>query len=1048
MNICFAIGLALISLGEIPATEQDWNISQGWLTFPHALDTGKGNSLTVYVEPLGTLPDGVTICSVDVPEPGVVRGTYRFEEIEIVDQYEPIPELGKHALRRSVRVRNVGKRTLFLNGIVLWFSPILNEASSRWSPRYPFRMIAFSPPRLLCLAGWSEKEDHYFVDDPEKGIGLAISCAWRLEPGEESQTGAAEVWIGDSSSPDAFRREARRWYGVHGFQDPLVYPDWLQHGILYEASAGGHIDSRFSDVGGFRAFSHQMDYLTDLGVNVLWLNAVHEHKTPPDPVNGGWNLYDPLDFEKIDPILGGEEGLRFLGNTARQCGIHLLGEIVPHGGHSRQAAALEPWWIRHRDMTPVRPWGGFGMDYASPEWQDVMRKAVSLVADIAKIEGLRIDVADGNGFNWGSPRTHQASYSSIGGGLEMLRAVRDGIAQNGVQNPILIPESGENRIEYFTVEDAAVVGYGMEFTDFLRRDLTAGTDDPTVWRERLVAFLEDERGSLPPGALVLRTLNNHDTVCAHNRAVVQFGVGLSRALYGVCVAIPGIPMLYQEDEIGSFEVLRRLNWARRHVPEIATGEVDYTSFLFAPEVFTVTYRINGTCKAIALVNLSPATVSRSVRLPQNLNLAEGTTLYDAVSGGTTSVNQEHLSYTLSPYSTSLLCVEPPIEKPPYSYRFDGETTPPHLQEIEKTAGTSSLETGRFFGGRVLAEFADGQARTEPGASLTFGEGDNIVRVFPAENSFDVEYVFNATIPSIRLYGMDRWVAMGATARLEDRFVRRRFAFPEGSNYVWDKTKAWTNDSVYRGTAPTGRLWQSVLEPLDPETPCLGFVDRQGKGFVLTVLDGGNCNIVLTDCGDEPDKRDNGCLELRFYGDDPDLQPHVREFGPNTPWRISAPLQHTVTPTRVRVRFTRLQKPLADALPEKERYAAPHMQHYHTNVPVNIHNRALLLPVPGELTWGNIATVPGRFRIRFQLRTSEQSSSGRDLCDAYRVSLNGTELPLEWISFESAARFGNAYFGWASTPTMDFDGTPCDIRIHTTKPWCGIFPVFELIPVKG
>ena len=52
---------------------------------------------------------------------------------------------------------------------------------------------------------------------------------------------------------------------------------------------------------------------------------------------------------------------------------------------------------------------------------------------------------------------------------------------------------------------------------------------------KLRDFFERERGGLPDGALVLRTLNNHDTVIEEGRVQQRFGAGLARALYGVCL---------------------------------------------------------------------------------------------------------------------------------------------------------------------------------------------------------------------------------------------------------------------------------------------------------------------------------------------------------------------------------------------------------------------------------------------------------------------------------------------------------------------------------
>ena len=391
-----------------------------------------------------------------------------------------------------------------------------------------------------------------------------MGAAWRLEPGETAVIGSQVVWLG-TVGREAFREEAQRFYAAIGLEAAEA-PDWLAEAILYETNAAGHIDSRFSDVGGFDRLARQAPYLAELGVNAIWLQGVHGHKTSPDPMKGGWNLYDPRDYDTIDPILGGAEGLTRLMAALGAHGFHVLGELVPHGGHSVQAEALEDWWTCGRDGKALRAWGGCGMDYSSPEWQAVMARAAAQLATDFGMEGVRIDVAEGSGPNWKSPRTNQASYSTLAGSLEMLRAIRDGAAQ-GVETPLLIPENWNNP-DHFAVSP---VGYGHSLWMLIARTLSKKIDDPAGMAADLRDFLERERGSYPRGARILRYLGNHDTVCEAGRAQQLYGAGLARALYGVCLMAQGVPMMYQEDEVGNYEALRRLNWARRNVPEFATA---------------------------------------------------------------------------------------------------------------------------------------------------------------------------------------------------------------------------------------------------------------------------------------------------------------------------------------------------------------------------------------------------------------------------------------------------------------------------------------------
>jgi len=303
----------------------------------------------------------------------------------------------------------------------------------------------------------------------------------------------------------------------------------VRSAILYETAASGHIDSRFSDVGGFKAFEHQLDYLADLGISTIWYNAVHTHKSPPDPVHGGWNHYAPTDYEEIDPILGGKEGFRSLVTATKERGIHPLCEVILWGGYSKQAKALPGWWVHERTGQLLNPWGaGYSMDYSSPDWQKVIRDSVALLAREG-IEGVRVDVADGHGANWNSPRTHQASYTTLAGAVEMLEAIHEGCGVTGFE-PVLIPETTIDRPEY--LHHGITLGYGFETTSLLSA-LVDPRKEPAVINQRLREFFENERGSLPEGTRVLRTLNNHDTVCEHGRVMMRYGVGMARALYGV-----------------------------------------------------------------------------------------------------------------------------------------------------------------------------------------------------------------------------------------------------------------------------------------------------------------------------------------------------------------------------------------------------------------------------------------------------------------------------------------------------------------------------------
>ena len=107
-------------------------------------------------------------------------------------------------------------------------------------------------------------------------------------------------------------------------------------------------------------------------------------------------------------------------------------------------------------------------------------------------------------------------------------------------------------------------------------------------------------------------------------------------------------MMYQEEEVACYETRRRLNWARRRVPEFSQGDVDYSVAPFAPEVFSC-LRYTNTGAAVGLANLSGKRISGTVPLTAREPIYDGTNVYDAVSGRNAVIRDAAFPWTLEPY---------------------------------------------------------------------------------------------------------------------------------------------------------------------------------------------------------------------------------------------------------------------------------------------------------------------------------------------------------------------------------------------------------------
>lgn len=1053
---CGAMGVEPLAFGR-----------DGW----PVLDSAEGRILTkadgwpvnVWVDDAALLgeQDSVSQGQAEVPDaPHAYR--YATERGELTVSMTPLPALGERAWLRSLSYRNTSDAVQDLTQAVFRLAPVREEFAPAWQPKN-FYMIAAAGERLLAVA-YQGTTDFYRLDARDGIVEHAVDAAWRLGPGEVATIESQGVWLDPPGGAPhkghdwaaRFRGQARRWYAAIGLEIPEGMPSWVPGMILYEFSAGGHVDARFSDVGGFRQLARQVDYLAEMGVNAVWLQAVHSHKAPPNPVEGRWNLYGPLDVLTVDPILGGEEGLEELLADLQVADIRVLGEIVPHGGRSVQGEALPEWWTRERDGSHRSNWGGWAMDHASPPWQAIMAEAMSAQARDFGIVGCRIDVADGNGPNWGSPLTNHASFSTLGGAVQLLTRVRTAMAEH-TPYPVLIPEAFD-QVEYFPV---APVGYGHDFWMFIRNEIEPVINEPEAMAALLRDYLERERGSLPPGALTLRTLNNHDTVVYAGRVTRRFGVGLSRALHAVCLVIPGVPMLYQEQEIGSWFALRDMHQARQRIPAFASEEVDYLGVSFSPEVFAVLRGNADTGHAIGLVNLSGTAIDGEVSLaPSALSpidaVPDGAVVVDALTGTRAVVTDRRFPWLLAPYAAAFLQVEPAghASAPEDHRRVEERHAMPHSETPALV-----LVDGRLLmtSGALRVEILSGgeewlvHATDDP--TQRYSSGAVELQVTPTVMGLRCKLVFPeadpGTWPAVEVFGADAWMIAGRTALLHDRALRRHFPWPENVDYTWDKTMFWgphPGGTTYDRISPTGRLWESVFEPLHPEHPAIGFHDSAGEGVLLAE--------VATDCGNlllsETATAESPVLRLAFRGYDRQVAAHVNLGVPCAPYRMEHP--EPDPGRRYTASFTlSAREEMPAVIQDWAAEAQPHpidrpshRRRFEGEATHLLRRVGIVMPEPGAVIWEGLVFPAGQRTVRLTMRHSERSPEGTDLDTAYRILVNGEEVPVTWTR-RNVSEHRNAHFGYADIALPVASEEVHTLRVETTRHWGIVKETFALRP---
>lgn len=96
---------------------------------------------------------------------------------------------------------------------------------------------------------------------------------------------------------------------------------WWKKAVVYEIYPKSFYDSDGDGLGDLRGIIRKLDYLEELGVNVLWLCPVYKS---PMADNG----YDVADYYQVDPSYGTNEDLEELIGEAGKRGIRIVMDMV------------------------------------------------------------------------------------------------------------------------------------------------------------------------------------------------------------------------------------------------------------------------------------------------------------------------------------------------------------------------------------------------------------------------------------------------------------------------------------------------------------------------------------------------------------------------------------------------------------------------------------------------------------------------------------------------------------------------------------------------
>lgn len=335
--------------------------------------------------------------------------------------------------------------------------------------------------------------------------------------------------------------------------------EWVKNGIIYEIYTRA-----FSNEGNFAGIEKKIPELKKLGVTILWLMPIHPVGAEKRKGTLG-SPYSIQDYYGINPEFGTLDDFKNLIVAAHHHDLKIIIDLVANhtSWDSKQIHEHPEWFTKDSAgnfVSPVADWSDVAdLDYSQPGLRHYMIEMMKYWVRDVGIDGFRCDVSEMVPTDF----------------WDEARAALDSI------KPVFMLSEGmyaEHHLKAFDVT------YG--WNSYHTMGAIIKGEKPASEMDSVLAH---EAQSFPKGALRMRFSSNHDENAWDNPDVVKFGKDGAKLAAVLVGTFPGVPLLYNGQEVGSGI---KLGLFEKH-------EIDWTKGKEWREFYTKLYSIRMKNPALA-----------------------------------------------------------------------------------------------------------------------------------------------------------------------------------------------------------------------------------------------------------------------------------------------------------------------------------------------------------------------------------------------------------------------------------------------------------------
>ncbi|MEW5797798.1 MAG: alpha-amylase family glycosyl hydrolase [Bacteroidota bacterium] len=297
--------------------------------------------------------------------------------------------------------------------------------------------------------------------------------------------------------------------------------EWVKSGIIYEIYTRA-----FSKEGNFAGVEKRLPELKKLGVTILWMMPIHPVGVEKRKGSLG-SPYSIQDYYGVNPEFGTIDDFKSLVNKSHELGLKIVIDLVAnHTSWDSKMIKEHPEWFT-KDSTgnfipPVADWSDVvDLNYDNKELRAYMIDMMKYWVRDVGIDGFRCDVSEMVPTDfWNDAR---AALDSI--------------------KPVFMLSEGMYAEHHLKAFDATY-GWNSYHTmaQIFKGEKPASEMDSVLIRESL---------AYPKGSLRMRFSSNHDENAWDMPDVVKFGKEGAKLAAVLTNTLPGIPLLYNGQEVGN-----------------------------------------------------------------------------------------------------------------------------------------------------------------------------------------------------------------------------------------------------------------------------------------------------------------------------------------------------------------------------------------------------------------------------------------------------------------------------------------------------------------